>query len=216
MVERQAQKLMPVATGKALWKLRWPLSQLQRGMSASPAAALRSRNLSQGGKEETWVLVLPPFWLRYLNRTSNTHFLPRDWKTDELVALQVKKLSFSLGLELDYLERELVYCLNIGTSDYSQVSICNPFSLCLGINLMQSDSLNPKSLSYTSFSKPNSQNSRCWLCINHYWEKSHKPACCHANGVTELVTSVWACFVWLVECHHCAYTLYIRVEGRVF
>lgn len=22
-------------------------------------------------------------------------------------------------------------------------------------------------------------------CINHYWEKSRKPACCHANGVSE-------------------------------
>lgn len=111
----------------------------------------KQKLLSQVGKEDTWVLVLPTFWLRYLNRTSsNTHFLTRDWKTDELIALQVKKLS-SLGLELDYLEGELVYCLNIGTSDYSQVSICNPFSLCLGINLMQSDSLNPKSLSSPLF-----------------------------------------------------------------
>lgn len=101
---------------------------------------------------------LSRFWVRHLNRTSNAHFLPQDRKTDKPVALQVKKLSFSLCLELDYLERELVSRLNIWTLNYIQISICNPFSLSLGISLMQSDSLNPKSLSYTFFSKPNSQN----------------------------------------------------------
>lgn len=139
--ERQAQKLMPGATGRALWKLWWPLSLLQRmGVSASPVAALKQKLSSQFGKEETWALVFPAFWLRHLNRTSNTHFLPQDRKTDKPVALQVKKLSFSLCLELDYLERELVSCLNIWTSNYSQISICNPFSLSLGRNLMQGDS----------------------------------------------------------------------------
>lgn len=101
---------------------------------------------------------LSRFWPRHLNRTSDAHFLPQDRKTDKPVALQVKKLSFSLCLELDHLERELVSRVNIWTSNCSQISICNPFSLSLGINLMQSDSLNPKSLSYTFFSKPNSQN----------------------------------------------------------
>lgn len=100
---------------------------------------------------------LSRFWLRHLNWTSNAHFLPQDRKSDKPVALQVKKLSFSLCLEL-YLERELVSRVNIWTSNWSQISICNPFSLSLGINLLQSDSLNPKSLSYTFFSKPNSQN----------------------------------------------------------
>lgn len=71
----------------------------------------------------------------------------------------------------------------------------------------------PRSVRYTCFHSLIHNSQWCWLCNNHYWEKSRRPACCHANGVTELVTSVWACFVWLVECHRGAYTLYIRVKG---
>lgn len=104
--------------------------------------------------------------------------------------------------------------LSIGTPGcYSSVSgsVCFPFvwdkldtTWCF---------FNPKSVRYTCFHSLIHNSQWCWLCNNHYWEKSRQPACCHANGVTELVTSVWACFVWLVECHRGAYTLYIRVKG---
>lgn len=57
--ERQAQKLMPGATGKALWQLWWPCRCCKEWECLSPEAALRGRNSSQFGKEETWELVFP-------------------------------------------------------------------------------------------------------------------------------------------------------------
>lgn len=148
------------------------------------------------------------------------HFLPQDRENvTSWLLLRLENCLFLCGWSWIYLKMErwfIVWILGHQAIAKFQLQPVFPLSGINSIQIILFESWIRK-LYFFFFFFSNSQNSQwCWLCNNHYWEKSRKPACCHANGVTELVTSVWACFVWLVERHRCAYTLYIRGEGRVF